>query len=71
MCPWGGNEQFVNVRIPGHPAEMEMNMAKGQKRSGREPKKPKKAVAEKQKAGAVSALRIKQHGTGPNPVREK
>jgi hypothetical protein len=46
-------------------------MAKGQKRSNREAKKPKKAVAEKQKAGALSALRIKQYGTGQNPVREK
>ncbi|MFI5020246.1 MAG: hypothetical protein ACHQRJ_01155 [Alphaproteobacteria bacterium] len=46
-------------------------MAKGQKRSGREAKKPKKAVAEKQKAGASSALRIKLHGTDPNRVREK
>jgi len=50
---------------------MERNMAKGQKRSNREAKKPKKAVAEKQKASAISALRIKLHGTGPNPVREK
>ncbi len=31
-------------------------MAKGQKRSGREPKKPKKSVAEKRKAGAISML---------------
>jgi len=67
----GGNEEFLNVRVPRHPAEMERNMAKGQKRSNREAKKPKKAVAEKQKASAISALRIKLHGTGPNPVREK
>jgi len=50
---------------------MERNMAKGQKRSNREAKKPKKAVAEKQKAGALSALRLKQPGTSPNPVRIK
>lgn len=31
-------------------------MAKGQMRSGREAKKPKKSVKDKQKAGAVSAF---------------
>jgi len=31
-------------------------MAKGQKRSGREPKKPKKSAAEKAKAGVTPAF---------------
>jgi hypothetical protein len=47
---------------------MERNMAKGQKRSNREAKKPKKSVAEKQKAGAMSTLnQPARNGVKPPP----
>jgi hypothetical protein len=38
-------------------------MAKGQKRSNREVKKPKKSAAEKSKGGAVSAYKQQIQGT--------
>ena len=45
-------------------------MAKGQKRSNREAKKPKKAVIEKAKAGAVSAFTDPSR-TGSKPTSKK
>jgi hypothetical protein len=44
-------------------------MAKGQKRSNREPKKPKKAAAPKPKAGSAPELLRSGRPAGGNPPR--
>lgn len=45
-------------------------MAKGQKRSNREAKKPKKAVAEKLKAGMAAVFRQAPVGAGKDPAKK-
>ncbi len=45
-------------------------MAKGQKRSSREAKKPKKSDAEKSKGAAVSTYKQQMQGASAGPVKK-
>lgn len=52
-----------------HPASLERFMAKGQKRSNREVKKPKKTAAERAKASATPAMGMLGKGAGAGQKR--